>query len=235
MVNDSSPKLGELEAELGYRFKDRGYLEHALIHRSAPQGEKSYGDRFNERLEFLGDAVIGMAAADFLYQKYPDKDEGELTQIKALLVSRKHLARRALQLDMGRFMILGRGEEKTGGRQRLSILGDALEAVVGAVYLDGGYKETEGVIHRLIFRYLGEVLKSKATRNYKSTLLEYLHARGEADPIYILKEERGPDNDKYFLIEVNVGGGIIGKGGGRTKKEASQRAAQDALKKMEIF
>jgi ribonuclease-3 len=225
--------LATLEARLGYRFRDRNLLERALTHRSRANEGVDATVADNESLEFLGDAVLGFLVADLLYREFPDSDEGHKSKVKAALVSRASLGSIAERLDLGAALRLGRGEEKTGGRGKQALLADTCEAVIAAVYLDGGVEAAR----RLVVRELGPAVErvrrpgllTAMTGDYKSALQEWLQARDDAPPVYRLLAERGPDHRKSFDVEVLVGDGAVGRADGPTKKEAEQRAARAAL------
>ena len=225
-----------LEATLGYRFHDQGLLEHALTHRSRAHEDASGGVVDNESLEFLGDAVLGLIIADRLFREFPDQDEGWKSKARATLVSATSLARVGEGLGLGNHLLLGRGEEKTGGRRKPSLIADTFEAVVAAIYLDGGLAAADGFVEGL-FRGLIEELRSGPASggvgsDHKSALQEWLQSHDRPLPVYRLAGERGPDHDKVFEVEVMVGGASVGRAEGRTKKEAEQRAAEAALARL---
>ena len=185
----------------------------------------------NERLEFLGDSVLGLVTSEFLYRLHPDEHEGELTKNKSLLVSKAILSRRALAMGLGRFVLMSHSEVESGGRQRLSILADAFEAVIGAIYFDQGFEAAREFIHRWLLREAGEIVADKRHTNYKSHLQEYVQSTWRTHPVYRIRSEMGPDHSKHFLVEVMVGKRNLGEGRGRNKKEAEQAAARDALER----
>lgn len=222
-----------LEGALGYRFADRGLLEHALTHRSRAHEDASGGVADNESLEFLGDAVLGLVIADLLFREFPEHDEGWKSKVKATLVSAPTLARLGEQLDLGTYLLLGRGEEKSGGRRKPSLLADTFEAVVAAIYLDGGLSAAAAFIEAG-FRSALDGVRSRGASDAiaadaKSALQEWLQARGRHLPEYRLVAEAGPDHRKVFTVEVRAGGEGIARGEGRSKKEAEQQAARRAL------
>ena len=178
-------------------------------------------------MEFLGDSVLSAVVAHQLYESYPDEDEGRLSKRKALLVSRPSLARWAADLDLGRFLFLGAGEDQSGGRTRPSILSNALEALIGAVYLDGGYAEASAFVHRRFLDRREELVET----DYKSRLQEILQKRFKAPPVYDMVRATGPDHDKTFSVTVRLGRQVLGTGQGKSKKEAEQSAALDALER----
>lgn len=223
----------ELEFVLGYTFRDYGLLEHALTHRSRAHEDASGGVIDNESLEFLGDAVLGLVIADYLFRHFPDYDEGRKSKARALLVSAPSLAKLGIKLRLGEYLLLGRGEEKTGGRQKPSLLADTFEAVVAAVYLDGGINEAEAFIVRL-FRESLDSLRAGVNidclnSDNKSKLQEWLQAHDRPLPVYRLADELGPGHCKTFEVEVLVSGTAVARGTGRSKKEAEQKAARLAL------
>jgi ribonuclease-3 len=214
-----------LERQLGHLFADGDLLVEALTHRSFAYVRQL--DAHNERLEFLGDAVLGLVAAEWLFRRHPDRREGELARAKAALVSAAPLAAYAERLDLGSVVRLGRDEARTGGRQRASVLADALEALFGAAHLDGGPAASRAVVERFLEWAEGEVEWRR--RDAKTELQEREQAAGRPLPAYAVVEESGPDHDKRFVCEVRVAGELRGRGDGRTKKEAQQRAAAAAL------
>ncbi len=219
-----------LEQRLGYRFRDRGLLEHALTHKSKAHEDPSGGVIDNESLEFLGDAVLGLVIADGLCRKFPHSSEGQKSKIKAMLVSTASLAELAERLQLGEHMILGRGEEKTGGRRKQALLADTCEALIAAIYLDGGLEPAR----QFLLRELGDTLEQAGRpdyfgRDHKSRLQEALQSMGRSLPTYRVAGEAGPEHRKLFHVEVLVGGDVIAQGIGRTKKDAEQDAAKTAL------
>ena len=228
-----SEHLGPLEELIGHKFEDLGLLEHALTHRSRAHEDASGGVIDNESLEFLGDAVLGFVIADLLFQQFPTHSEGYKSKVKAGIVSAAALARLAEAMDLGRFVLLGRGEEKTGGRHKHAILADSFEAVIAAIYLDGGVDAArEFILSR--FAPLVEAAGDRAaeasfTDDWKSALQEAMQASGRGLPHYRLVSAEGPEHRKQFEIEVIVGGQSIGRATGRSKKEAEQQAAKAAL------
>jgi ribonuclease-3 len=219
----------ELERRVGYRFRDRGLLEHALTHKSRAAEDASGGVTDNESLEFLGDAVLGLVVADALFRRYPTYTEGQKSKIKAAVVSTHSLARHAERLHLGEHLILGRGEEKTGGRHKQALLADAYEALIAAIYLDGGIEAAS----TFLLRELSDALDAGAVpgfvQDYKSALQERLQGLGYPLPEYRISGETGPDHRKTFSVEVVASGGVLGAASGKTKKEAEQEAARLAL------
>ncbi len=221
--------MNELEEKLGYRFRDRGLLEHAMTHSSYANEHRGAGLTSNERLEFLGDSVLGVVVADYLFRKHPDMPEGELTRTRAALVCEGSLHEVARSLGLGRYLRLGRGEDAGGGRSRPSILADATEAMLAAVYLDGGMEAVRPIIRALI---LDKEQEKAADRDYKTALQELVQRRPGAAVSYRLVRESGPDHCRSFEMEASVDGEVIGTGAGRTKKEAEQMAAKAALERL---
>lgn len=214
-----------LEAKLGYTFRDRKLLENALTHSSyANENHSPAGS--NERLEFLGDSILGMVTADFLYREHPDLPEGELTRKRAALVREESLVEVADRLDLGAYLKLGRGEDHGGGRQRPSIRADAVEAVLAAVFLDGGLMEARKIIQRFI---LDREEEKAASRDYKTALQEQVQRESGQVLTYRLTGEAGPDHAKVFSVAVELNGKTVGQGQGRSKKEAEQLAAKAAM------
>lgn len=229
---EQAPAADQLEARLGYRFRDRTLLDTALTHTSWVNEAAAPGRPDNERLEFLGDAVLALVTSDLLMAQLPDAPEGDLSRARAALVSEGGLSRAAALLDLGRFVWLGRGEEKTGGRARPSILANALEALVGAVYLDGGLEAARRIAARLFQPELGD-LQRHARLDFKSRLQERAQALWQAPPVYEVVGVSGPDHDKRFEVALTIAGRAWGRATGRSKKEAEQSAAAAALEAIE--
>jgi ribonuclease-3 len=229
-------ELEPLERRIGYRFKDRGMLEHALTHRSRVHEDASGGVFDNESMEFLGDSVLGFVIAAMLFREFPQHNEGQKSKLKASLVSAAALARLGERLGLGEFLILGRGEEKTGGRRKHAIIADCYEALIAAVYLDGGIEPAEKFIGREFASLIEEAKRTGAaasfTEDWKSALQEYLQSGGRGLPVYRLAAEVGPDHRKSFVVEVMVEGTAVAKAEGRSKKEAAQAAARAALERL---
>ncbi len=221
-----------LQRRIGYRFKDRGLLEHALTHRSRAAEDASGGVVDNESLEFLGDAVLGFVVADALFRQYPDSNEGQKSKIKAAVVSTQSLARHAERMRLGDHLILGRGEEKTGGRNKQALLADAYEALIAAVYLDGGLEAAAVFLRRELGEAIDAASEPSFAQDFKSALQERLQALGRPLPEYRVSGEAGPDHRKTFSVEVVVGTDVLGTATGKAKKEAEQEAARLALAKI---
>jgi ribonuclease-3 len=223
-----------LQQAIGYRFRDRGLLEHAMTHTSRANEDVSGGVHDNESMEFLGDAVIGFVIADVLFREFPEFDEGEKSKTKAGLVSTATLARQAERLDLGEHLLLGRGEEKTGGRRKQALLADGYEALIAAIYLDGGIEHVRAFIVREFAPLLTEVQRHgiAGSQDYKSALQELLQGRDQPLPEYRLVGTMGPDHRKLFQVEVVVNGEALAESTGPSKKEAEQDAARAALDKL---
>jgi ribonuclease-3 len=229
-------ELEPLERRIGYRFRDRGLLEHALTHRSRVHEDASGGVFDNESMEFLGDSVLGFVIADMLFREFPQHNEGQKSKLKASLVSSAALARLAERIGLGEFLILGRGEEKTGGRRKHAIIADCYEALIAAIYLDGGIEPARAFIEKQFDALVEEARRTGAgasfTADWKSALQEWLQSRGRGLPAYRLAGELGPDHRKSFVVEVVVEGESIASAEGRSKKEAAQAAAKAAIEKL---
>lgn len=221
-----------LEEKLGYTFRDSRLLEAALYHSSYANEHRGGGIQSNERLEFLGDSVLGMVTADYLYHKHPDLPEGDLTRIRAALVCEQSLYEVAQSLDLGSYLKLGRGEESGGGRRRPSILADATESVFAAVYLDGGVEEARALIHRVLLDKEREEVVEERRRDFKTELQELVQRRSDQMLRYEMLGASGPDHAKVFEACVTINGRQVGSGTGRSKKEAEQSAARSALENL---
>ncbi len=217
-----------LEERLGYSFRNRALLETALTHSSYANENRASGIVCNERLEFLGDSVLGVTVADFLYRHFPDMPEGRMTRLRAELVCEQSLHRVALELHLGDYLRLGKGEEHNGGRKRASILSDAVEAVIAAMYLDAGMETAAGFIHRCLLDDV-RAIETPTFTDYKTSLQELVQRHSGQVLSYELVGEEGPDHAKTFCVQVCLNGDPIGRGTGRTKKEAEQAAAANAL------
>jgi len=219
-----------LENRLGYTFRNRYLLEEALTHRSSTN-ELSGGIADNQRLEFFGDSILGFLISHFLFVRFPDAREGDLTRMRAALVDEQNLFAVAARLDLGSFLVLGKGEERSGGREKRSILADACEAVIAAVFLDGGIRAARKVVRQL-FEESDNTALSGAARDYKSELQELVQSRSAPAPKYELTGVDGPDHEKVYTVSVLLDGVPAGSGSGRSKKEAQQAAAREALAAM---
>jgi ribonuclease-3 len=223
-----------LQQAIGYRFRDRGLLEHAMTHTSRANEDVSGGVLDNESLEFLGDAVLGFVIADFLFREFPAFDEGHKSKLKASLVSTSTLARMAERLALGDHLLLGRGEEKTGGRRKQALLADGYEALIAAIYLDGGIEHAQAFVAREFAGLIADV-RARGTapaHDYKSALQELVQARDEPLPEYRVVGTLGPDHRKMFDVEVLVDGKALARSTGASKKEAEQESARIALEKI---
>jgi ribonuclease-3 len=229
---DSPSPYAALEEKLGYRFRDVSLCETALTHRSWLNETNESGRSDNERLEFLGDSVLSLAISDILMRRYPEHPEGELSKARSALVNEAGLARVSEGLVLGQWIFLGRGEEQAGGRQKRSLLSNALEALVGAVYLDGGFTATFGVVERLFTPALADAPVNTA-RDFKSRLQEISQSRLQLAPVYTVIGQHGPDHDKTFEVAICLGEKEYGRAQGKSKKEAQQNAAELALARLE--
>jgi ribonuclease-3 len=221
-----------VEKIINYKFRNRDLLYTAFKHSSFLPVTKEKYHRSNERLEFLGDAVLDLVVTEFLYTSMPKRSEGELSKIKSVLVSRSVLAEVIASLNVGKHLMVNRGEEKTGGKTRPSNMANLYEAVLGAVYLDGGLKKAALFVEETLLSRHEKLLNHKRFINYKSILLEHIQSLGPGNPIYNLVNECGPDHEKRFVMNVSVDGGEDAQGEGRTKKLAEQSAAHNLLKKI---
>jgi ribonuclease III len=229
-------ELEPLERRIGYRFRDRGMLEHALTHRSRVHEDASGGVFDNESMEFLGDSVLGFVIADMLFREFPQHNEGQKSKLKSLIVSSTSLARLAEKIDLGEYLILGRGEEKTGGRRKQALIADGYEALIAAIHLDGGIEAARAFIERQFADLIEEARRTGAhaafTEDYKSALQEWLQAHDRGLPSYRLAAEIGPAHRKLFDVEVVVEGEAVARAEGKSKKEAAQAAAKLALERL---
>ena len=229
-------ELEPLERRIGYRFRDRGMLEHALTHRSRVHEDASGGVFDNESMEFLGDSVLGFIVADLLFREFPEHNEGQKSKLKASLVSTASLARLAERIQLGEYLILGRGEEKTGGRRKHALVADSYEALIAAIYLDGGIEAARGFIERQFADLIEQARRTGAaasfTDDWKSALQEWLQSNGRGLPAYRLAAAIGPDHRKRFVVEVLIEGEPAARAEGSSKKEAAQAAARAALESL---
>lgn len=226
--------LSEVQSRLGYVFHKPDLLQRALTHKSFLQGTQNSDREDNERLEFLGDAVLALVVSEYIVSTFPTASEGELSKVKAFLVSRSSLAKAAKRLKLGSSLRLGRGEEATNGRQKSSLLANALEAVIAAVYIDGGSQAAQAFILQVLkpeLDGLGTISSGEFRGDYKSHLQEKAHKQFDVNPDYRLVNESGPDHQKTFEIEVLINGQVRGRGIGKSKKEAEQVAARHALER----
>lgn len=224
----------ELENKLNYKFKKRELLKEALTHSSFYNNKKNGINNF-QRLEFLGDAVLELTVSEYVYHRFDSLSEGELTKVKSVIVSQRTLAKWANQISLGKFIILGKGEDFTGGRNKFSVLSDCFEALLGAIYLDGGLKKASEVVTPFIEEELELITQPSYVEDYKTLLQEISQKEMKCLPHYNLIKEKGPDHKKIFCMEVKLKEITYGTGFGESKKEAEQNAAQDALKKLKII
>lgn len=224
--------INKFEDTINYTFKNKSYILEALTHSSYSNENKDY--KFNERLEFLGDSVLSIVISDYLFKTERNLPEGELTKLRANIVCEESLSEVAGQIHLGEYLLLGKGEEATGGRERISILADALEAVIAAIYLDGGLKEASKFIFEFMAQIIDNSVEGKIFRDYKTYLQEVLQSKGEQHIWYKLVEEKGPDHNKRFVMEVGINDTVLGVGEGKSKKDAEQVAAKSALKSQKI-
>lgn len=231
-TSQSQTDLYYLEKKLGYHFQNRAYLQKALIHSSYAFEQDRQRQQDNETLEFLGDAVLDLTVGHALFRNFPDMREGDLTRLRAALVNERHLARMATGLDLGRYLLLGKGEEVNLGREKASILSCALEAVAGAIFLDGGYVAASEFVERHFNPWFEDRQQTMFLADAKSSLQELLQERFSEGPCYMLEGEEGPDHNKIFHVSVRFREEILGQGSARNKKEAEQEAAAMALKNL---
>lgn len=219
--------LTKLEQGLGYTFRNKALLENALTHSSYANENRERHLPDNERLEFLGDSILGFVVAEYLYRNFPDKPEGELTRIRADLVCERNLAEAAATIELGSYLLLGHGEEQGGGRKRDSIVSDAMESVIAASFMDGGFAAAKEIIDRLI---LSNIPKGRPRNfDYKTAFQELVQRKKDQQIHYELTGESGPDHDKHFEVEVLLNGKAVGHGVGSSKKRAEQAAAETAI------
>jgi ribonuclease-3 len=228
---DRIRQLKRFQKSIGIRFTDISLLEQALTHRSYSHVTSLSRNDSNERMEFLGDSVLGLAVSQFLYLKFPDRSEGALSKMKSLLVSRKVLSSVARDVGFGEYLLLSGEESEMGGRDRSSILADSFEGVIGAIYLDQGYRASNKFIQRFLLANIHTILKDEEHTNFKSLLQEFVQSKRLSHPVYRVRREEGPEHEKEFAIEVVVRGDVWGTGRGKSKKEAEQNAARAALER----
>ncbi len=229
----SSEDIQNLEAHLAYSFKKASFIEEALTHKSFAQekSEKSYF--FNERLEFLGDAVLELVIREYLYKTYPQYTEAGLSKIKAYAVQEATLAEVASKLDIGSYLRLGKGEESSGGRKKSSLLANAFEAIIAAIYLDGGLKNTKRFVLRNLEKKIKNLIEKNLIFDFKTSFQEFVQEKFGVLPKYRIKREEGPEHMKTFEVEVFIKKNLYGTGRGGNKKEAEQKAAKKGLKKLQ--
>ena len=222
-----------LEGVLKYKYNDRNHLLLAMTHSSYANENKHEHLSSNERLEFLGDAVLNIIISDFIYINHTSLSEGELTKARASIVCEPSLARCANTLELGKYLMLGRGEEYTGGRSRISILSDAFEAVIGSIYIDGGMEKAREFVLAMMEETITRSINGASFIDFKTQLQEVVQKTGEQKIQYEIVEEKGPDHNKLFVVQVRVADRVLGAGEGRSKKEAEQNAASIALVKLQ--
>ncbi len=233
--SEEATVVRNFEEQFQLRFTDHQLIATALKHRSYLNISNESRTYSNERLEFLGDAVLDLVVTHFLYQKFPTKTEGHLSKVKSVLVSKPVMADIAAdKMALGNLILMNRGEEKTGGRQRKSIIADAFEAIIGAIYLDMGLDTASEFIHQYLLSDLKKILRKGLYKNYKSMLLEHAQSIGQGLPEYRVLAENGPDHAKEFVISVAIGKEILGEGKGKSKKIAEQEAAKHAVRMLAL-
>ncbi|MFY9223832.1 MAG: ribonuclease III [Blastocatellia bacterium] len=228
--------LTELEKRVAYEFNSPEILERALTHRSYANEHSTENAKHNEALEFLGDSVLGFIVSFWIFEQFPQLDEGRLSKIKAYLVSSRTLARRAEALGLGQFLRLNRGEEKTGGRFKRTLLADAYEAIIAAIFLDGGLTAANSFVRRELYHDLKKLdIDDLSATDYKSALQEYLQAMNLPGPEYVVVDTFGPEHERIFQIELRLGQDCVAKGTGPAIKVAHQQAAREALTKLKLI
>jgi ribonuclease-3 len=222
--------INELEKAIGYRFKNITLLQNALAHSSYANERWHNSLKSNERLEFLGDSILGMVVAEYLYRNFPDRPEGDLTRMRADMVCERSLALIAERIDLGKHLLLGNGEEAGGGRNRDSILADAVESIIAACFLDGGMEPARAFVNTFVLTDVP--VRKLRNADYKTTLQELVQQKKNQVLSYALVEESGPDHDKHFVVQVSLNGAAVGTGEGKSKKRAEQDAARNAIEKL---
>lgn len=219
----------ELESRLGYKFNDQTLLFRAITHSSYANENKDVGGD-NEKLEFLGDSVLGLVITHLVMEEFPHSSEGKLSQLRTSIINEEALARISREIDFGQYILLGKGEESSQGREKKSILADCLEAVLGAIYLDGGFGEVFNLVKTYFYPLIQEIKMNGFKKDYKSELQKYMQNMFREAPKYLLNNEIGPEHDKIFDVEVFFRNNVLARGVGKSKKEAEQKAAEEALK-----
>lgn len=229
-MNDKKKNIvKEIEDRIKYKFKDKSLLIRALTHSSYSNEQKSAKIKNNERIEFLGDSVLGLIVSDYIFKKYTNHPEGDLTRFRAIVVCENTLSSAARNIRLGEYLFLGRGEEGTGGRKRNSILADAFEAIIGAIYLDGGFDASRNFVLYNLSPFIEQAAEGRLFLDYKTQLQEIIQQESHSNIVYRVVKEEGPDHNKIFFVEVNNNEHILGAGKGKSKKEAEQNAAKAAL------
>lgn len=223
--------MNDLQDKIGYHFKNIALLNEALTHSSYANEHKTKHIKYNERLEFLGDAVLSIVVSDYIFKNCPQLPEGELTKLRASLVCEKSLYQFAKKINLGSYILLSKGERNNGGDDRASILADAFEALIAAIYIDGGFSAASKHILNFVIPEIKNS-KNRKSNDYKTTLQEIIQKNPGEMLEYVLVSESGPDHNKHFVSEVHLNSNVIGKGGGKSKKEAEQQAARQALELM---
>ncbi|QUH27305.1 ribonuclease III [Serpentinicella alkaliphila] len=226
--------MEEIQIILNHSFSSLETLQESLIHSSYANETKGKSIRYNERLEFLGDSVLGLIVSDYIFKKYKHLPEGELTKVRANVVCEPSLANIAKKINLGKYLLLGRGEENTGGRNRDSILADAFEAIIGALYIDGGIEVARGFIISNLAESIELASKGSLFRDYKTHLQELMQSKSSDKITYNVVNTYGPDHDKTFDVEVVTSDKVIGTGRGKSKKEAEQNAAKQAIERVNL-
>lgn len=227
--------INNLENKIGVKFNNKKLIQRAITHKSFSNEKSQYNLRNNERLEFLGDSVLSIIISTYIFDNFPDYPEGELAKMRSVIVSEPLLAIKSRELDLGKYLLLGKGEEQTGGRDRDSILADTMEALIAAIYLDRGFEFTSKYVTNLFKKIIKEVEKGNYIQDYKTMLQEIIQQNSIKQPIYMVVDEKGPDHNKEFKIEVKHNEGLLGTGIGKSKKEAEQNAARIALEKLGLI
>lgn len=221
--------LKEFQEIIGYRFTNEEYLKIALTHSSYANENRNRNVQYNERLEFLGDSVLGLVVSRYIFENFPKLPEGKLTKMRAAVVCERSLWECAVNIDLGNYLILGHGEEHMGGRTRMSILADAFEALIAAIYLDSGIETVREWVLGQLYETIMDASRGRMFKDYKTEFQEVVQKNGDVDIKYEVISENGPDHDKTFVVEVYLNGTRMGSGEGTSKKKAEQQAAQNAL------
>lgn len=226
---DYDNRIYELENIIGHNFKNKDIVFAAITHSSYANEKKAKKLKYNERLEFLGDSVLSLIISEYLFQKRPNLPEGELSVTRAKIVCENSLSQCATDITLGKYLLLGKGEELSGGREKISLLSDAFEALIGALYIDGGFETAKAFVYKYMDKIIKSCIEGKLFYDYKTQLQELVQQNGEQQISYSVTDQFGPDHNKTFITEVKINGTIQGQGKGHSKKEAEQNAAKDAL------